>query len=121
MAPDVEQALATATLVTHLMGGASSAMSLYLTANSGYMFVAYLRGKELMVLQVVIITTLFVFFVSANTIATASYMHNAVYYRNTYGLGRVPSWGGGVMSTIQGLGILASVKFMWDIRHPKAK
>jgi hypothetical protein len=121
MAPDVEQILATATLVTELTGASASAMSLYLTATSGYLLVAYLRGKELTVLQTAIITTLFVFFVATNTVAAVSYMQNAFYFGSTYGEGRVPSWGAGTVGTILSLGILASIKFMWDVRHPKTE
>jgi hypothetical protein len=121
MAPDVEQILATASLVTELMGGSASAMSLYLTATSGYLLVAYLRGKELTVLQAAIISTLFVFFATTNTLAAVGYMQSAFYFGSTYGEGRAPSWGAGVMGTLLSLGILASIKFMWDVRHPKTQ
>jgi hypothetical protein len=121
MAPDVEQILATASLVTELMGATSSAMSLYLTATSGYLLVAYLRGKELTVLQAAIITTLFVFFTTTNTLAAVGFMQGAFFFGSTYGEGRAPSWGAGVMGALLSLGILASIKFMWDVRHAKTE
>ena len=119
MTGDVEQILATATLVTELMSGAGNAMSLYLTVVSGYLLVAYLAGKELTSLQTFIITTLFIFMASSNTLAAIGYFQNAYHFGNTFGAGRVPGWGGPVVGTIQSFGILASVKFMWDVRHPK--
>ena len=118
---DVEQIIATATLVTELFSGASSAMSLYLTVTSGYLLVAYLVGRELTLPQTLIITTLFAFFTSANTVATVSYMSNAYYYGHTYGAGRAPVWAAPVVGVILSLGVLASIKFMWDVRHPKSE
>ena len=121
MTGDVEQILAAATLVTELFSGAASAMSLYLTVTSGYLLVAYLVGKELTLPQTAIITTLFIFFTSANTVATVSYMSNAYYYGHTYGNGRAPFWEAPATGMILSLGILASIKFMWDVRHPKTE
>ena len=121
MNSEVEQVLATATLVTELLGAASGAMSLYLTVISGYLLVAYLVGKELTFLQTIIITTLFIFFCTTNTIATMSYMQSAHYFGQTYGEGRAPSWAAPVTGTLLALGVFAALKFMWDVRHPKTE
>jgi hypothetical protein len=121
MTHDVDQILATATLVTELLGGASSAMSLYLTVLSGYLLVAYLAGKQLSFLQTTIVTVLFMFFTTTNTIATVSYTQSAYYFGHTYGEGRVPSWGAPVIGVLLFFGIMAAVKFMWDVRHPKTE
>lgn len=116
---DIEQLLATATLVTELTDAASSAMSLYLTVVSGYLLVAYLIGKNLTFLQTTIITTLFLFFCTTNTISTVTLMQTAYYFGHTYGEGRFPSWAAAVVGIILSGGILAAIKFMWDVRHPK--
>ena len=120
MTNDVEQILTTAALVTELVGNASSAMALYLTVTSGYLLVAYLVGKELTFLQTIIISTLFIFFTSLNTVATISFMENAYFFGSTYGIGRMPGWAPNVVGVCLFSGILAAVKFMWDVRHPKA-
>jgi hypothetical protein len=94
-------------------------MSLYLTVSSGYLLVAYLVGKELSFLQTTIITTLFMFFTITNTVATVLYMQSAYYFSHTYGAGRLPGWTASVTGILLAAGILAAVKFMWDVRHPK--
>jgi hypothetical protein len=58
MDADTEQVLATAQLVVEQYSAANGAMTLYLTATSGYLLVAYLVGKDLTRLQTVIITVL---------------------------------------------------------------
>ena len=119
MNPEVEQNLATATVVSELLSGSGDAMSLYLTVISGYLLVAYLVGKELTSLQTTIVTILFLFFGITNTVATMSFMQNAFYFGQTYGEGRVPNWWAPLTGTLLALGIIAAVKFMWDVRHPK--
>jgi hypothetical protein len=121
MNSEVEQVLATATLVTELLNAASGAMSLYLTVISGYLLVAYLVGKDLTLLQTTIITTLFIFFCSTNTLATMSYMQNAYYFGQTYGAGRAQEWWAPLSGTLLALGVFAALKFMWDVRHPRTK
>ena len=46
MDADTEQVLATAQLVVEQYSAANGAMTLYLTATSGYLLVAYLVGKD---------------------------------------------------------------------------
>lgn len=121
MTADVEQILAAATVATEILAAAGSAMSLYLTVISGYLLVAYIAGKELTFLQTTIITVLFGFFAGLNTIATMSYMESAHYFGSTYGAGRSPAWAAPAVGTVLFLGILAALKFMWDVRHPKTK
>ena len=121
MTSDVEQILTTATLVTELMANAGSAMTLYVTVVSGYLLVAYLVGKELTFLQTTIISTLFMIFTTLNAVATMTYMQNAIFFGTHYGVGRMPSWAPFGSGIVLFLGILASVKFMWDVRHPKTE
>jgi hypothetical protein len=121
MDADVEQILAVAELTTELLGNAGSAMGLYITITSGYLLVAYLAGKYLTRLQTVIISVLFIVLATFNTIAVVSYFENAFYFGHTYGAGRVPYWPVYGMGTLFSLGILACLKFMWDVRHPKTE
>ncbi len=119
METDVEQIVAVAQLTTEQLGGVSNAMNLYLTVTSGFLLVAYFIGKDLTRLQTTIITVLYVVFATFNTLAVMTYFQSAFYFGHTYGLGRVPSWPIYGMPILFGLGILACLKFMWDVRHPK--
>ena len=121
MDADVDQIIAAAELSVEILGNAGSAMGLYVTVTSGYLLVAYLAGKNLTRLQAVIISTLYVSFAAFNTIAVASYFQSAVYFGHTYGAGRTPHWPVYVVATLFPLGILACLKFMWDVRHPRTE
>ncbi len=102
-----------------------SAFMSYLTVVSAYLIAAFIVGERLTALQSAIVSTLFIFasvlvvgaiWGSGSRIA---YMisdlhafdpnHPIIYsynFRNA-------------MVTICGLGIFASLKFMWDVRHSK--
>lgn len=121
MDANLEQVIAVAQLTTEILGQAQSAMGLYLTVISGYLLVAYFLGSELTRLQTVIITVLFVFFGTANTFAIVSYFESAAYFGHTYGAGRAPLWAGPGIAVTFGGGILAALKFMWDVRQPKGE
>jgi hypothetical protein len=121
MEADVEQILAAAQLSTEIFGQATETMNTYLTATSGYLLVAYFIGKNLTRLQAAIVTVLYGLFALFATIATVSYFENAFYFGHTYGVGRAPSWGSYGVSGLFCFGILACLKFMWDVRHPKTE
>ena len=121
MDADVEQILAVAELSAELLGHAGSAMGLYVTVTSGYLLVAYLAGKDLTRLQAVIISVLYVTFAIFNTIAVVTYFQNAFYFGHTYGAGRAPYWPVYGLGVLFSLGILACLKFMWDVRRPKTE
>ena len=120
MDANVEQVIAVATLTTEILGQAGEAMNTYLVGVSGYLLVAYFIGKDLSPLQAMIITVLFVTFCAGNTFAVYQYFESAVHFGHTYGEGRAPKMAGEYVASIFSLGILASLKFMWDVRHPKA-
>jgi len=117
----MEQTIAVAQLSTELIAGASNAMSIYLTVTSGYLLVAYLAGKDLTRMQAAIITTLYAVFASFNTIAVVTHFDRAVYFGHTYGAGLTPHWPMYGIGILFSLGILACMKFMWDVRHPKSE
>jgi uncharacterized protein YqgC (DUF456 family) len=119
MTKGIEQILETAILVTELSALSASYTALYLTFLFGYLIVAYIQGKQLRRSQAAIITALFVFWSLINTYASFFAMNSAYYFAHTYGAGRLPEWGALAVATLQGLGALAALKFMWDVRHPK--
>jgi hypothetical protein len=121
MDANVEQIIAAGQLATELLGQAQAVIGLYLTVTSGYLLVAYLVGKDLTRVQVSIITTLFVVFQGIATIAVMSYFASAEYIGHTYGAARAPTWGEEAMGLVFSAGILACLKFMWDVRHPKSE
>ena len=121
MDADTEQVIAVGQLVVEQLGGAQGAMTIYLTGTSGFLLVAYLVGKELTRSQVVIINCLYATFASFGTLAAVSFFQAAFHFGHTYGAGMVPRWPAYSVGTLFTLGILASLKFMWDVRHPKTE
>jgi hypothetical protein len=118
---NVEQVIAVANLTTEILGQAQEAMNIYLAGVSGYLLVAYFLGKDLSPLQAMIITVLFVTFCAGNTFAVYQYFEAAVHFGHTYGEGRAPTMAGEYVALVFSLGILASLKFMWDVRHGKTE
>lgn len=121
MDADVEQVIAVAQLSTEILGQAQVSLNLYLTTVSGYLLTAYFIGKDLTRAQCLIITVLFVVFAGLNLVATWNYFENAVYFGHTYGEARTSVWAASAVIPVLILGILASLKFMWDVRHPKTE
>ena len=99
----------------------------YITIVTGYLLAAFVVGDRLTPLQTVIVSCLFIFgtvlFMSAlwGSGSRAAYMTSglleadplhpivySLYFRNG-------------IAFLCGLGVFASLKFMWDVRHPKAK
>ena len=106
---------------------AMSALALYLTTVSGYLIVAYLVGKSLAASQTVIVSVLFIVSALFYGYGAVGYLRRALLMVDElrtmnpgeyYG---VTPW---LVFLIAGLcfaGILASLRFMWDIRHPKTE
>ena len=102
------------------------ALMAYLTVTSGYLIVAYLVGRSLTQLQNATISVLF-FVMSLMFVFSA-------FGAFTRGVGLVDkleslnpdktfyldAWVTYVTVTILLVGIFACLKFMWDVRHPKA-
>ena len=99
----------------------------YISVLSAYCVVAYMAGKNLSTSQAMIIGTGFVFFafmcaanfygISNRTIEFAAELKqlrpDRIYVASDEAL-----W---VISLIMLFGIIACLKFMWDIRHPKTE
>ena len=98
----------------------------YVTIVTGYLFAAFVVGDRLTTLQTVIVSSLFIFATVMFTAALwgsgsriaymtsglleADPLHPIIYSLN---------FRNGIV-VLCGLGIFATLKFMWDIRHPKA-
>lgn len=102
---------------------AMTAMGMYLTTATGYLVTAYLVGRQLTSIQAIIITGLFLWFNLFMAFGTLGYFSRAAYF---YSMLQTPPPGIQMNSVIifvavgfQLFGIIACLKFMWDVRHPK--
>jgi hypothetical protein len=113
-------------LVVEFNVAGMTAMALYLTVVSGYLLMAYIIGRSLTTLQCAIVTGLFLWFALFVTIGTAGYFGRAFQLTGLFdeftpaGL-TMASWVIWGSSGLEFVGIMASLKFMWDIRHPKTE
>jgi hypothetical protein len=106
----------------------NSSFSLYLSIVSGYLIVAYFVGSNLNRVQTVIIGILFIagaslqaWAMSAYQIAIQEYVAAKVdispltEYQTIIASNHAGHW----IAFLMVCGIIASLYFMWDIRHPK--
>lgn len=111
-------------LVVAYNGNAMTGVTIYFSALTGYLIVAYMIGKNLTTMQTAIITVGFVVFQLLMIFATVGLANRAVFlidktsevYRSGIMLNDTFVL---VLSVLFFGGIAASLKFMWDIRHPK--
>ena len=104
----------------------SDMLPLYLTTTSGFLIVAYLVGKRLTTSQMVIISGLYLTFALVTTYLSVGYGLRGLSYipelqkvspsTELYGTKVVPIALGVIMIG----GVIASLKFMWDIRRASA-
>jgi len=103
-----------------------STFALYLTLISGFLIVAYLVGEKLTKWQAAIVTLGFVLSTSLFTFAAYGYGSRAIFligqtsdpYRSGITM-TYPALLAIVLMLV--LGVIASLKFMWDVRHPKTE
>jgi len=105
----------------------TSTIGLYVTVTSAYLIVAYLAGAKLTKSQTGIISTLYI--ALAITLLTGLYawVFRGNHYSSelmtldsrasAYYVHAVPI----ILTAVLTAGMLASLKFMWDIRHPKTE
>ena len=92
-------------------------MALYFTAVSGYLITAYLAGAKLSNSQLLIISALFVVFASVSAFTTFSLAERAIALEVEYeGSRDIFDSSSYFLVIAQFLGILASLKFMMDVR-----
>lgn len=111
-------------LVAEFNVAGMTAMTLYLTAMSGYLLVAYMIGNKLTRLQCVIVTGLFLWFSVFVTLGTAGYFGRAYQLSGLFSEFKpsgmvMDTWVLWASSGLELVGIFAALKFMWDVRHPK--
>ena len=106
---------------------AGNAVALYLTTISAYLLVAYFVGASLDRLQTTIISVLFVVFALSFVAAIQTALGNMVSIGNELEEFR-PDWiryaskpFNLVLLVVDTCGVLVSLLFMWNIRHPKTK
>jgi len=99
----------------------------YTTVLGSYLIVAYLAGKQLTTTQAFIISVLFVFSSLMGVWSAFAYMARAVELADalellhpdkTYGAQPFAQKG---MAVVMTLGVVACLRFMWEIRHPKTE
>ena len=104
-----------------------ASVSLYLTIISAYLITAYITGQKLNSSQVLVVNILFITAALIFTYSTIGMLFRQQYFAkqlaeietDTLVAGTAPL--GIIMSIIQLGGIIACLKFMWDIRHPGSK
>ena len=102
---------------TALLNGGLASVGIYLTTVSGFLIVAYMAGRKLRRSQFFIISALFVSFSSLMAFTAYSLVQRAVALEIAYeGVTDALDRGPYVLMTLLVLGIVASLKFMWDIR-----
>ena len=103
-----------------------SSISVYLTILSAYLVAAFIAGNRLTRSQVVVINTLFVTGALIFTYSTIGLLLRQSYFASKLVEIQTDTWLAGTapMAQIIGIvqlgGIIACLKFMWDVRHPKA-
>lgn len=102
-------------------------VALYLSIASGYLLVAYLAGAKLTRMQTIIISVLFVAGAGLQCWGLVTYqLANEEYLAakalisplTEYQQGIAENGGGRIIAGVMIAGIIASIYFMWSVRHP---
>ena len=104
------------------------ALMLYLTVSTGYLIVAYLVGMQLTKSQALFVSALFAIFAFYALWGVAGYWTTGDEARlaletalaDTIDLNHLGVNPALIALPMGILGIVGSLKFMWDVRHPKA-
>lgn len=112
-------------LLTATSLAAMDTLGYYLTILASYLVASYFVGKQLTTTQAVTVSVLFVFGALGTVYTSFNYMARAVeladslemmFESRTYGAQPLAR---NFMIVLQLMGVLACLKFMWDVRHPK--
>ena len=107
--------------------GMQSWAALYMSLVTAFLATAYLAGKKLTKSQVLIVGACFVFFACMAVFGVLGLGFRMAEFAAELGELRPDSM---YMSRVEGIwffgfmmlfGIIVSLKFMWDVRHPKAE
>ena len=112
--------------MTQYFGLVADMLTLYLTATSGYLIVAYLIGANLSRSQLITFSGLYLLFAITSTYQSLGYgmrgLHYASVLRNMNA--STPLYSTAVIPALLGValigGIFASLWFMWDVRRRAA-
>ncbi len=108
-------------------GNVISLTTLFITILSGYLITAYVAGARMKREQVVIINLLYILMtglvlsaIIVMTLRATEWGRLSLELSNVRSKGPADwtSWG---VATTCGFSVLASLKFMWDVRHPKSE
>ena len=104
------------------------ALTLYVTISSGYLIVAYMVGGNLTNSQALIVSTLYCFVAGVTAYACRIWAQRSFDYlafQESSGLNSIDIEASptalGLMTAIMFAGVVACLKFMWDVRHPKSE
>ena len=117
-------------IIMSRFGHMTDQASLYFALVSGYLITAYIVGARLTRLQVTVVNTLYCLWTVGilwgyiNTVSDTIELERAI-----RGAGATPAAGKISDSTfaaysfaiVQAIGIIASLIFMWSVRHPKTE
>jgi hypothetical protein len=114
--------------ITSYFDIAVAALTLYVTICSGYLLVAYMAGGNLTNSQALIVSTLYCFVAGVTANAFRTWSQRSFDYLalqessglSSISLGTSPMLAS-VLTAIMFAGVVACLKFMWDVRHPKTE
>ena len=115
-------------LMGNTIDSMGSCFTIYLSIISGYLVVAYFIGDKLTLPQTVIIGILFIFGaglqvcgIHAYQIAVQEFLTQKAEIAplTDYQSAVLNNNGGTIFAVLMACGIIASLYFMWSIRHPK--
>ncbi len=112
-------------LLTSSSLAAVEGFTVYLSVTTAYLIAAYLVGKQLTPMQIFIVNTLYILAGFIMTWSTFGYATRAIGFADAleainpdkrYGAQPLVRT---CIALVQSLGMIASLKFMWDVRHPQ--
>jgi hypothetical protein len=93
----------------------------YFSVFTAYLVTAYVVGSDMTRYQVVAVTGLFLVMQLFLTWGVWVFFNTAREYRSLAGEYTVPIPPGNVALFLLSIGVIAGLKFMWDVKHPKAE
>jgi hypothetical protein len=112
---------------TQYYGLAIEILAFYFTVTSAYLIVGFLVGDRLTRSQVLYISVLYIFMASLSSYTFFAWASRGVYFSFQLDMARTgepiyaTTWIVEAFSMLLGAGILASLKFFWDVRHRRAE
>ena len=117
-------------LINSTIEGMGTSFTIYLSMVSGYLVVAYLAGNKLTIPQTAIVGVLFIFSAGLQVWSIYAYQAAVREYLDQkkafspltpYQTGLLQDNGGTIFALLMTCGIIASLYFMWSVRHPKTQ